>query len=59
MQANIILTETNLSGNKITTTISYVNPNAQNSQLIELAQSLSAFTTNSYVKTSKETKEDL
>lgn len=59
MQVNIILHETTANSKNITTTISYANPEVPNNKLLGLAQSLSALTTNSYVKTSKETKEDL
>lgn len=46
-----------LTGKNITTTISYVNPNATNQQLIQLATALNNLTTNDkvqYIKSSKE-----
>lgn len=46
-----------LTGKNITTTISHVNPNATNQQLIQFATALNNLTTNDkvqYIKSSKE-----
>jgi len=60
MQVNIVIQSTKVgTTTKINTTISHVNPDVTNAKLLELANALNAFTTNSYVKTSKETTEDL
>ncbi len=59
MQVNIIIATETHASKKINTTISYVNPQATNQQLLELATALNNFTDNIYLKTSKETKEDL
>lgn len=40
-------------GKKITTSVTYVNPNVSNSVLKSFAQQLNAFTTNSYVETDR------
>jgi len=56
VQVNIVITATTTAGKKKTTTVSYVNPQAANSKLAALAVALNAFTTNSYVSASKETK---
>lgn len=60
MQVNIVIQSTKLANTtKINTTISYINPDVTNQKLIELANALNALTTNQYVKTTKETTEDL
>lgn len=41
---------------KITTTITYINPQAANNKLLNLAQALNALTTNTFVSATKETK---
>lgn len=46
-------------GNKTTTSISYVNPEASNLKLLQLAQKLNELTTNTYVSTSKVTTENI
>lgn len=56
MQVDIIITATNTSKKKVTTTISYVRPEASNTALNQLAQALNALTTNTFVKVTKETE---
>ena len=53
MQTNIIINATTTA---LTTTITYVNPNAANSKLLSLAQTLNALTTNTFTNATKETK---
>lgn len=55
MQVNVVITST-VNSKSQTTTVSYVNENAANSKLLALAQALNAFTTNTFVKATKETK---
>lgn len=60
MQANIIIVSVTTTGQKkLNTTISDVNPTATNQQLKTLGEALNNFTTNNYVQTIKETKEEL
>lgn len=59
MQVNVVITATNQAGKKITTTLSYVNPTAENSKLSALASALNALTTNTYQQATKETKGDV
>lgn len=56
MQVDIIITATNTSNKKVTTTISYVRPEASNTALNQMAQAMNALTTNTFVKASKETE---
>lgn len=56
MQVDIIITATNTSNKKVTTTISYVRPEASNTALNQMAQALNALTTNTFVKATKETE---
>ena len=56
MQTNIIINATTTASKKLTTTITYVNPNAANSKLLSLAQTLNALTTNTFTNATKETK---
>ena len=56
MQTNIIINATTTASKKLTTTITYVNPNAANSKLLNLAQTLNALTTNTFTSATKETK---
>jgi len=55
MQTNVIINYTE-NGKKRTKTLTYVNPNATNQKLLELAQTLNALTTNVFTYASKETK---
>lgn len=59
MQVNVVITQNDTSGKKLTTTISYVNGEASNAALATLAQSLNALTTNLYISASKETKGEI
>lgn len=60
MQVNLVINATAIaSDKKINTTISYVNPEVTNQKMLELANALNALTTNSYIKTTKTTTEDL
>jgi len=59
VQVNVVITATNQAGKKITTTLSYVNPTAENSKLATLASTLNALTTNTYQQATKETKGDV
>lgn len=56
MQVNIIIKSTDTSGKKINTTVSYANQQASNQALLQLAQSLNAFTTNTFSSATKEIK---
>lgn len=56
MQVNVIITATNSSNKKLTTTISYVNPQAANSKLSALAQAIVALTEQRYSYATKEIK---
>lgn len=58
MQVNLIITSM-LNDEKSNTTVSYVNPDVANSKLTTLAESLIELTDHTYVKTVKETKEEL
>lgn len=55
MQTNVIINYT-VNSKKKTKTITYVNPAATNEKLLQLAQSLNALTTNTFVVATKETK---
>lgn len=56
MQVDIIITAMNTSNKKVTTTISYVRPEASNTALNQMAQAMNALTTNTFVKATKETE---
>ena len=53
------ITATDTTGKKITTNVSDINPEATNQNIKSFAQQLNALTTNTYVQTSKTTKEDI
>lgn len=57
-RTNLIIKTKTANGDKsITTTITYVNPNATNAELIQLADALNALTSNTktqYIKDSRE-----
>lgn len=55
MQVNVVIKSTS-SGKTLTTTLSYVNPQATNNKLLALVQALNALTTNTFVTATKETK---
>ncbi len=59
MQVNIVINSITTQDKKINTTVTYVNENATNQQLKQLATSLNALTNNTYTGTTKETKEEL
>lgn len=59
MQVNIVIMAQTQNNKKINTTVSHVNPEVSNAKLLELANALNDLTENSYIKTSKETTEDL
>ena len=56
---SIEIDTTTTSGKKNTTNVSYVNPQATNEKLRQFAQMLVALTTDSYVGTTKITKESV
>lgn len=58
-KVSIEIDTTTSSGKKNTTNISYVNPQATNEKLGQFAQMLIALTTDSYVGTTKITKESV
>ena len=58
-KVSIEIDSTSSSGKKNTTTISYINPQAANAKLKEFAQMLIALTTDTYVETTKITKESV
>lgn len=53
----IVATDNN--GKKVTTTVTYVNPEASNEKLKTFAQMLNELTNNIYESTTKITKEDI
>lgn len=55
MQTNVIINYT-ANRKKKSKTLTYVNPNAANQKLLELAQAINALTTNTFVMATKETK---
>lgn len=55
MQANVIINAT-YNGKKVTTTIAYINLQASNERLLELAQSINALTNNIFTSATKEIK---
>lgn len=55
MQTNVIINYT-VNSKKKSKTLTYVNPNATNQKLLELAQAINALTTNIFTYASKETK---
>lgn len=56
MQVNIVITSKTSTDKKVTTTISYIRPTATDSSLSQFAQALNNLTTNTYLKTNKETE---
>lgn len=59
MQVNLTLSSLTIQGKKLTTTISWVNPNVPNNKFVELSRALNTLTTNTYTTTYKETKEEI
>lgn len=55
MQVNVVIKSTS-AGKTLSTTLSYVNPQAANNKLLALVQALNALTTNTFVTATKETK---
>ena len=55
MQANVIINAT-YNGKKVATTIAYINLQAPNERLLELAQSINALTNNIFTSATKEIK---
>lgn len=58
-KVTMTITATDTTGKKITTNVSDINPEATNQNIKSFAQQLNALTTNTYVQTSKTTKEDI
>lgn len=58
-KVSITITATDTNSSKISTNISDVNPEATNQELKTFAQMLNGLTTNSYVETTKITKETI
>ena len=58
-KVSIEIDTTTSSGKKNTTNVSYVNPTATNEKLRQFAQMLIALTTDTYVGTTKITKESV
>lgn len=56
MQVNVIIKSTDTNEKKINTTLTYVNQQATNQSLLQLAQALNAFTTNIFLSATKEVK---
>lgn len=56
MQVNVIINSKDGAQKSQKTTITYVNDQAPNNKLLELAQALNAFTTNTFVSATKEVK---
>lgn len=56
-QTNLIITAKSRANKNVTTSITYINPNATNEKLKELAEKLNALTTNSITVITKITKE--
>lgn len=58
-RTNLVIKETTSNQKNISTTISYINPNATNAQILSLARAINALTTNTLNQTIKETREVL
>ena len=58
-KVSIEIDTTTTSGKKTTTNVSYINPQATNEKLMQFAQMLIALTTDTYVRTTKITKESV
>ena len=58
-KVSITITATDTNSSKISTNISDINPEATNQELKTFAQMLNGLTTNSYVETTKITKETI
>ena len=56
---SLVITSTDTSEKKNTTTVTNINPEATNAQIKQLAQKLIAFTTDTYVGVTKVTKEEV
>jgi len=56
---SIEIESTTVTGKKNTTNVGYINPTATNEKLLQFAQMLTALTTDSYVQTTKITKESV
>lgn len=55
----LVMKSTSLNNESISTTIGYVNPNADNGLLKEFAQKLNDFTTNTFTEITKVTTDDI
>lgn len=58
-KVSITITATDTNSSKISTNVSDINPEATNQELKTFAQMLNGLTTNSYVETTKITKETI
>lgn len=58
-RTNLIIKAKTSNQKNVTTTISYVNPNATTAQLVELANALNALTSNTKTQLLKESREVL
>lgn len=58
-KVSITITATDTNSSKISTNISDINPEATNQEIKTFAQMLNGLTTNSYVETTKITKETI
>lgn len=56
---SLVISSTDTSEKKNTTTVTNINPEATNAQIKQLAQKLIAFTTDTYVGVTKVTKEEV
>ena len=56
---SLVITSTDTSAKKNTTTVTNINPEATNAQIKQLAQKLIAFTTDTYVGVTKVTKDEV
>lgn len=59
MRTDLIITSTDTSGKKITTTVTYIRSGITGAKLLELATALNDLTTNNYVGASREVQEVL
>lgn len=57
VKVSIQIASKDTNNKTVTEKISYVNPEATNTQLVEFAQALEALTTNNYAGTTKITEE--
>ena len=50
MKVSLKIDASDMSGNDVKTTVSYIKPTATDNQIVTLAQAINAITSNTYVK---------